>query len=195
MVGVRRRAGECEASDQTRGGYVFKAMVNDNVSLPERRLSLVAPKLKSMGKDVIKPLKDVLLHLDSGEAIVRFEERPTEFLYGVENYGEVLGHRNSADGDLWDVFAPGYEKLERSPVNFGVESIIGMLKLSDGNHKIAVKLKGKLRHNKAKAKTEIDNFCNGYLKAANKKRKKKNKKSLKGSWLRWDPQRRQMTRF
>ena len=26
---------------------------------------------------------------------------------GVKNYGEVIGFRNRADGDRWDVFVPG----------------------------------------------------------------------------------------
>ena len=29
---------------------------------------------------------------------------------GIINYGEVIGFRNRADGDRWDVYVPGLEK-------------------------------------------------------------------------------------
>lgn len=69
-----------------------------------------------------------------------FEYRPAKYMFGTLNYGEVKGWKNSADGDCWDVFAPGYV----APLPYGVpyfaQSVLGVLKLENGNHKIAVRV-------------------------------------------------------
>ena len=71
---------------------------------------------------------------------IRLEERPTEYLFGSLNYGEVKEKwYNNADGDKWDVFAPGYTK-RLHPGDYTVDSVIGILKLDNENHKIAVRL-------------------------------------------------------
>jgi len=58
-------------------------------------------------------------------------------------YGEILGYRNRADGDRWDVLAPG---LEGGAVPTGVETrvvrVLGVVLIKGGNHKLAVELEG-----------------------------------------------------
>ena len=71
---------------------------------------------------------------------IRLEARPTKYLFGSLNYGEVVENwYNRADGDRWDVFAPGYKK-HLSVGDYTVDSIVGILKLDNENHKIAVRL-------------------------------------------------------
>jgi hypothetical protein len=70
-----------------------------------------------------------------------FENRPTKYKFGTYNYGEIPMWYNRADGDPWDIFAPGYKyKLEHN-VPYVIDKIIGVYFLENGNHKIAVRLK------------------------------------------------------
>lgn len=60
-------------------------------------------------------------------------------MFGCNNYGEIPGLYNSADGDPWDVFAPGYayKCLPRhTPVR--ITEVIGFLQLDNGNDKLAI---------------------------------------------------------
>tara|TARA_B100001094_G_scaffold304788_1_gene334070 strand:+ start:1133 stop:1510 length:378 start_codon:yes stop_codon:yes gene_type:complete len=70
-----------------------------------------------------------------------FENRPPKFKFSIKNYGEVLGNFiNKADGDPWDIFAPGYTKTLSFDKPYKIKKIIGILFLENGNHKIAVQL-------------------------------------------------------
>lgn len=71
---------------------------------------------------------------------VVFQKRPARYKFGVHNYGEFVGWRNAADGDCWDAFAPGYTRVLRIGVRYRVKRIIGVVKIANGNHKIAVEL-------------------------------------------------------
>lgn len=86
---------------------------------------------------------------------------------GYKKYGDVTdaeySHlRNPADGALWDAIVVGYE--EPIPTNTFLISndILGILMLSDGNHKIfpLVNRKG---FNLKKAYRDISNYCSTYL--------------------------------
>ena len=70
-----------------------------------------------------------------------FESRAAKYKFGIKNYGEIPSYINKADGDPWDIFAPGYN--HKFPVNkpFFIDKIIGILVLENGNHKLAVRLK------------------------------------------------------
>ena len=72
-----------------------------------------------------------------GKQYVVLERRPWA---GVQNYGEVIGFRNRADGDRWDVFVPGLpaELPEGEP--FRLASVLGVLLVKGGNHKLCVTL-------------------------------------------------------
>ena len=70
---------------------------------------------------------------------IKLEDRKEKYLHGLKNYGECPGLYNRADGDCWDIAVPGYHdslvKKEYIP-----QEIIGVLFLSDGNHKMCVKI-------------------------------------------------------
>lgn len=90
-----------------------------------------------------------------------FEYRPPKYMFGCLNYGEIPGFINSADGDPYDVFAPGY--TYRLPVKreFFVTDVIGVYFLENGNHKIAVRI-DEPSFDKRKASEEIDRYCFTY---------------------------------
>lgn len=103
---------------------------------------------------------------------VAFEDRPQKYMFGCNNYGEVPGFYNVADGDAWDVFAPGYAfKQLRTDVCYKVRCIIGYLKLQNGNHKIAVRLHENGYCGQSSAE-EIERYCKVYT-----------KRVCKGEWI------------
>ena len=69
-----------------------------------------------------------------------FENRKKQFKFSINNYGDIPGMYNKADGDPWDVFAPGYTKELPHGKLYQIKEIIGILFLENGNHKIAVSL-------------------------------------------------------
>jgi hypothetical protein len=70
-----------------------------------------------------------------------FENRPTKYKFGAKNYGEIPHFLNKADGDPWDVFAPGHIKPFTYNKQYVIDKIIGVYFLENGNHKIAVRIK------------------------------------------------------
>lgn len=70
-----------------------------------------------------------------------FENRPSKYKFGTKNYGELPGLLNKADGDPWDIFAPGYSQKFEFNKQYIIERVIGVYILENGNHKIAVRIK------------------------------------------------------
>lgn len=68
------------------------------------------------------------------------ENRPEKYLFGTKNYGEIIGYRNRADGDRWDIIAAGYNKYLDRYKQYKIKGILGIFVLENGNHKIIVKL-------------------------------------------------------
>jgi hypothetical protein len=93
---------------------------------------------------------------------VKLEYRPDKWMFGSVNYGEVYGNLyNPADGDRYDVFAPGY--ASRLPTNrvYRVRGVLGVLEMENGNHKIAVRL-DEPGYDAARARAEIHRYCHEY---------------------------------
>ena len=76
------------------------------------------------------------LHLESDKYIV-LEDRPKKYLFGTNNYGEIIGTLNKADGDPWDIIVPGYDKLKRY-TNIKIKKLEGIILMPNGNHKIVI---------------------------------------------------------
>lgn len=60
--------------------------------------------------------------------------------FPFRNYGDIPGTLNPADGDPWDVFAPGYHTTLPCDRLYTIHKIIGVYYLENGNHKLAVKV-------------------------------------------------------
>ena len=88
-----------------------------------------------------------------------FEYRPKKYMFGLKNYGDIPKMINKADGDPWDVFAPGQKKMDIGK-KYKIKQCVGILFLSDGNHKIAVDVTGNV--NKQKAVNEISKYAKRY---------------------------------
>ena len=115
-------------------------------------------------------LVEVLDALGEG-ATVRLEHRHPRYMFGCLNYGEVPGYRNAADGDAWDIFAPGYEGMLPHAA-YACGGVIGILALANGNHKIAVRL-AHPGYDERRAKAEIRRYARTYTQ----------RMKLHGHWL------------
>lgn len=91
------------------------------------------------------------------------EKRPLKYKFGTYNYGEIIGLVNRADGDRWDIFAPGYGKELPMYKKYKIQRILGIYLLSNGNHKIAVRLSVPSFTTK-QAEREIKDYCKNYTK-------------------------------
>jgi len=60
--------------------------------------------------------------------------------FPFKNYGEIPKTLNLADGDPWDIFAPGYHREIPRDRKYKIMNIIGVYWLENGNHKIAVRV-------------------------------------------------------
>ena len=68
------------------------------------------------------------------------QSRPSLYKFGTQNYGEIQGLVNRADGDCWDIFAPGYSSALPTECAYKIKTILGVYTLQNGNDKIAVRL-------------------------------------------------------
>jgi len=109
--------------------------------------------------------EDVMTQINSRSVVM--EDRPPKWKFGTLNYGEVVDMVNKADGDCWDVFAPGYDRFLDVDVQMPVKNVIGYLKLNNNNHKIAVQLYQK-GFDQERALAEIKRYCFNYTCYANK---------------------------
>lgn len=90
-----------------------------------------------------------------------FEERPKKYKFGVENYGEIPGMINKADGDPWDVFAPGYRKELKKNGGYKIKDIVGVYVLENGNNKLAIRVYAN-GYDEKKAERDIKTYCKKY---------------------------------
>ena len=65
------------------------------------------------------------------------EHRPKKFMFGCNNYGDIPGTLNPADGDPWDVIVAGYEPLPMH-IKYKIKSFDGIIVMPHGNHKLVV---------------------------------------------------------
>lgn len=113
-----------------------------------------------MKKATIADMNTVVQALRRHETVC-MQRRPTRWKFGTQNYGEVPRYINQADGDCWDVFAPGYERVLNTKRKYRCRQILGIFLLNNGNHKIAIQLfiPGYDAH---VARSEIATFCQQY---------------------------------
>jgi len=78
---------------------------------------------------------------------------------------EILNFHNKADNDLWDGLILGYNNSSFDyETIYRTKSIIGIILIEDGNHKLIFKIPYKRGFNKNLFKKEIKKFINNYRK-------------------------------
>jgi len=98
----------------------------------------------------------------TGSPVV-LQDRPACFMFGALNYGEVgRDWYNRADGDRFDVFAPGYPRRLPTCAPYTVREILGVVRMENGNDKIAVRLVEPAGFDAARAEVEIARYVRTY---------------------------------
>ena len=98
-----------------------------------------------------------------------FENRNKKYLFGIKNYGEIPKWYNKADGDPWDIFAPGYNSHLQYNVMYKISKIVGVFFLNNGNHKIAVRLQNCNIRSLNYENYKIKLYCKNYMNYTKKK--------------------------
>lgn len=120
---------------------------------------LLRTNTKKMPRKFVS-LETVLRNLRGKHVVM--EHRPKRYKFGCVNYGEVVPNwYNPADGDKYDVVAPEYDHTLPIKTAFQVTSVLGILWLSNGNHKIFVKIDHP-GYQHARAMEEIHRFSHEY---------------------------------
>jgi hypothetical protein len=86
-------------------------------------------------------------------------------------YGEVVGFRNRADGDRWDVLLPGVVVDPKSPAGLPgvgpneplrIARVIGVVLIKGGNHKLAVEVDA-FAVDEARVLADVRRFVDAYV--------------------------------
>ena len=82
-------------------------------------------------------LKNIIDKIHSTEMYCKLELRPVKYMFGTNNYGEIIDTYNPADGDAWDVIVPGYPNLQLN-TEIKIRKLEGLIKMPNGNHKLII---------------------------------------------------------
>ena len=99
---------------------------------------------------------------------IKLEQRPTKYMFGTNNYGEIQDTLNPSDGDPWDVIVPGYSALNTDSI-YNISQFEGVIIMPNGNHKLIVNIDTDLeRDSFEKIKNEIYTYRRLYNKVCRK---------------------------
>lgn len=137
------------------------------------------PPKASLSPGAVAVTRDqVMARIAQGNVTAQIQIRPPRFMFGAVNYGELPDFINRADGDPWDIVVPGYGRALPEKTPLAVASIIGWLRLENGNDKLFVRLKRAppgYRFNAQKARSESRRYATTYMKTL----------SLRGKYQYW----------
>ena len=114
-------------------------------------------------------LSNIIHLLLNSEMYCKLEDRPQKYMFGTNNYGEILNTLNPADGDAWDVIVPGYEKLDTNK-EWKIKKLEGVINMPNGNHKLIVNIfTDNIRLNKKRVMNEIYTYRRLYNRICKKR--------------------------
>jgi len=118
--------------------------------------SVFGRRLSSTQGEPFRSLESMISIADKGLSEVVIQER----LDGLKNYGEIVGFRNRADGDRWDVLVAGNPAL---PVGsrHRLSAVLGVVLIKGGNHKLVVSVGG-FRPSAESVTADVDAFRESY---------------------------------
>jgi len=82
-------------------------------------------------------LTNIIQKIHSTQLYCKLEQRPIKYMFGTNNYGEIINTYNPADGDPWDIIVPGYNRLKRN-TEIKIKKLEGFIKMPNGNHKLII---------------------------------------------------------
>lgn len=139
-------------------------MVRELANEPDELTASVVfgPRFTSNEGEPYRSLESMISIADKGLCEVLIEAREQVKNEGdLKNYGEIVGFRNRADGDRWDVVAPGLENQLASGSKHRLSAVLGVIMIKGGNHKLVVALSGSTP-DKDKTDADVQDFMNSY---------------------------------
>lgn len=128
-------------------------------------------RLTSTEGEPFRSLESMISIADKGLSEVSIQERPvtdssdasvdSPIIGALKNYGEIVGFRNRADGDRWDVFVPGLPAQLPPGSRHRLTNVLGVILIKGGNHKLVVALNGN-RPDAAAVRKDMDEFVDTY---------------------------------
>jgi len=120
-------------------------------------------KVKSAEGEPFRSLEAMISIADKGLTEVVIERREGE-LATLKNYGEIVGFRNRADGDRWDVVVPGLDQQLPPGSRHRLSAVLGVVLIKGGNHKLVVALGG-AQPDPTKVARDLEEFTEEYAKS------------------------------
>jgi hypothetical protein len=103
-------------------------------------------RLTSTEGEPYRSLESIITIADKGltEVLIgnRSKAAPWVPAAALRNYGKVVGFRNRADGDRWDVLVPGLDEQLAVGSKHRLSTVLGVILVRGGNHKLVVALGG-----------------------------------------------------
>ena len=118
-------------------------------------------RLASNEGEPFRSLESMVSIADKGLSEVLIQDRSAADDGSLKNYGEIVGFRNRADGDRWDVLVPGLEGQLPTGSRHRLSTVLGVILIKGGNHKLVVALGG-ARPDPAAVKRDIEAFEAAY---------------------------------
>jgi len=108
-------------------------------------------------------LMDIFGEIILKKLTLEIENRKSLNDYGFPtNNATILGYINPADNDLWDALLFGYKHKFKYDEKYKTNQLIGIIWISDGNHKLLFKIPGMQGFSKARYKKEINKYITKY---------------------------------
>lgn len=107
--------------------------------------------------------------IKNSEMYCRLEKRPEKYMFGTNNYGEIIDTINPSDGDPWDIIVPGYNSLDTDTL-YTIKQLEGVIVMPNGNHKLIVNIHiNSYRQSFKERKNEIFNYRRLYNRLCKKR--------------------------
>lgn len=126
---------------------------------------IFGPRFGSTQGEPFRSLESMISIADKGLCEVLIQDR-TDIDYGtaLKNYGEIVGFRNRADGDRWDIVVPGLVDQLPTDSRHRLSAVLGVIMLKGGNHKLVVALGGS-KPDPEKVSQDVKGFIEEYAKS------------------------------
>lgn len=159
------------AGDQDGDGNIdfdeFVVMMKDlDQTTQPTAFSTFGSRLTSTEGEPFRSLESMISIADKGLCEVVIQNR-TEAAAGdkaastLRNYGEIVGFRNRADGDRWDILVPGIDQQLPVDSRHRLSAVLGVVMVKGGNHKLVVSVGGK-RPDAEAVSADIKQFMEEY---------------------------------
>ena len=122
-----------------------------------------------MKNSIYIEIENLVKIINKKGVLIEIEDRGNWKDYGIFNHAEIINYINKADNDPWDVVIPGYSRRIKHGNKYTTKDIIGILYLSNGNHKIFIRINENKYggFNSLKMNRDIKKFCKNYAEGRN----------------------------